>query len=184
MHTPLKATEVSDEMRATAGRMLCEVTSSSPWHPIGAVNREDGRHIIYARKHGAAVRYSSLEVWEESACYGDRKCTAPAMAVRMRDKDESEFVSVKLCGPHAREAMRLGFRTEALYGRRNVKGLLPEVDRNAERMPNLSSVVWTEVQEAPRTWCDTGCKIHAKRHENGVSVWLMHSRTYGCPVGA
>lgn len=119
-------------------------------------------------------------------CYWDLKCTAPAIAVHLRDRfcsDESDYVNIAICGPHAREAMRLGFRTYALYGSMNIRGMRPDIDAEAESLPGLSQDVWTEFRLAPRDWCDTGCKIHAKRHSNGVTIWLRHSRTYGCPVG-
>lgn len=182
---PVKAHEVPETTREAAARSLRDAKTSDPWRLIAMVNGDYGtRHAIYVKKVGASIRYAAEQRMPHVfKCYGDRQCEAPGIVVRLLYRDEPEYVRVKLCGPHAREAMRLGFRTEAVFGRMNIKGLLPEVDRYAERMPNLSSVSWTEVQEAPRTWCDNGCKIHAKRHENGVSVWLMHSRTYGCPVG-
>lgn len=183
MQTMIRAAEVPMSIREAAGRLLAGPTDARVWRPVGAVNQNTDRAIIYARKHGACVRYSTVMILREAACYGDASCTAPAMVVRMRYRDEPEFASVKLCGPHAREAMQLGFRFDVLFGRMNIRGFLPELDRYVDGLGNLSADHWTEIQTAPREWCDTGCKIHAKRHDNGVSVWIMHSKTYGCPVG-
>ncbi|WNI17668.1 hypothetical protein [Actinacidiphila sp. ITFR-21] len=185
METVIPASELNVEVREAAARILRRVGTTTAPRLVATVNREDGRHMIYARKQGAVVRYSKTVFEPVNQCYGDTKCTAPAIAVDMRDKDETESVRVKVCGPHAREAMRLGFRTDALWGVMNVRGLLPDVDTYAAGLATLSRVTWTEIQEAPRDWCDTGCKVYAKRHDegDGVCIWLRHSRVYGCPVG-
>ncbi|MFI7083924.1 hypothetical protein ACIBUR_09990 [Streptomyces anulatus] len=59
VHTPIKAAELDREMRAAAMRIVHHQYGNPGWRLVGVINVEGGRRTIYARKHGASVRYST-----------------------------------------------------------------------------------------------------------------------------
>lgn len=59
LHTPIKAAELDKEMRAAAMRIVRQQDGIHGWRLVGVINVEGGRRTVYARKHGASVRYST-----------------------------------------------------------------------------------------------------------------------------
>ncbi|MET7631809.1 hypothetical protein ABZS53_15335 [Streptomyces sp. NPDC005499] len=60
VHTPIKAAELDKEMRAAAMRIV-HADGIHGWRLVGVINRDSGRVTVYARKHGASVRYSTAD---------------------------------------------------------------------------------------------------------------------------
>ncbi|MFE5853173.1 hypothetical protein ACFQ61_08125 [Streptomyces sp. NPDC056500] len=185
MYELIARSQLPSELDKVSDRLMKNSTDMQPtWRVFAVLNEACGRQrSYYVRRDQETIFFSHRLTAEWGPCYMSDECNAPGITVKLSYRDEEDSVRLKLCGPHARETRWLGFEVKARNGVMNVKGLLPDIERYAESMPNLSSVSWTEVQEAPRDWCAYGCKIHAARHPGGVSVWLRHSRTYGCPLG-
>lgn len=119
-------------------------------------------------------------------CWVVDTCTAPPSPARMSIKDESATITINACGHHAREAMRWGFRFKAMSRAVRVTSRVPDKIKTdaRSRIAVLRYDTWTEIAEAPRDWCAHGCTIYAQRHgHDGISFALIHSSTYGCPLG-
>ncbi|MBD0734010.1 hypothetical protein [Streptomyces sp. CBMA29] len=117
----------------------------------------------------------------DSGCYGYTKCAAPAVPVHMSQRQGTEFVRIAICGIHAREAIRAGFTITSPFGIKRVTQYVSDELRAEAAGMRIDR--WAEVATAPRDWCDTGCKIYARRDGDIISFLLRHSRVYGCPVG-
>ncbi|MFE4527154.1 hypothetical protein ACFRMO_08140 [Streptomyces anulatus] len=61
VHTPIKAAELDKPMRAAAMRIVHREYGIHGWRLVGVINTEDGRRTVYARRHGASVRYSTAD---------------------------------------------------------------------------------------------------------------------------
>ncbi|MEV7902118.1 hypothetical protein [Streptomyces anulatus] len=60
-HTPIKAAELDKEMRAAAMRIVRHTDGVHGWRLVGVINVAGGRRTVYARTHGASVRYSTAD---------------------------------------------------------------------------------------------------------------------------
>lgn len=134
----------------------------------------------------------------KAQCYMTNTCTAPPSPVTLSLKEKGngwtgDFtpggnnVELSLCGKHARESMSWGFVMQAPFRSiRITKRVTEDTRAIAAGIPLVfgNKANWTEIQAAPREWDSHSCKIIALRMgENSYSFALLHSRTYGCPLG-
>ncbi|MEU3979681.1 hypothetical protein AB0F77_06135 [Streptomyces sp. NPDC026672] len=58
-YRPIKAADLPSEIKAVTRRHLADGDLSADWFCVGILDRDDLTVNVYARKHGASVRYST-----------------------------------------------------------------------------------------------------------------------------
>ncbi|MGW3763068.1 hypothetical protein [Streptomyces sp. NPDC005131] len=62
VHTSIKAADVPADVKAVTRKHLADGQLSAAWFGVGIIDRPDGTTVdVYARKHGASVRYSTAD---------------------------------------------------------------------------------------------------------------------------